>query len=379
MSGGKFYALALLSVVALAPPTHAQRIEGFGKDVPLAFAVRQIVPNDYLVRFETGIDQNVLVSWSGADEWQSVLGAVTSPRGLSFRLDTQTVIIGTGARVSAAQAAPAPVPQPPSVDRPSSIAAPSSGVVASPSYPAPPLAQAPPKSEEVRTGGLVIRSSRNEPSPAVVNPPSPSPSRPLETSAVRSRAATPGPVTVEGLPPAERASNVSISPPVGSHPSSFGGPSVQAPRRPDVATSGSASASERPAPPQTAAPASNMPVDAGQRAASNGAQPGAATPARRSAVAPEGVRPVPENARSASWRAPKGESLNNVLSDWGEKSGWTVVFQSRVIYELQASAQFDGDFVEAATSLLKSIQANPMPRATFFRGNRVLLVADATN
>lgn len=374
MLGGNFYALALLSLVAFAPSTNAQRIEGFGKEVPLAFAVRQIVPNDYLVRFETGIDQAAHVSWTGSDEWQNVLGGVTTPRGLSFRLEGQAVIVGkSDGRPSPQVTTVAPVVAP-SVARQAAITSPSRA----PTRPA----EVTSGSEEVRTGGLIIRATRPQvvaaPTPPATIATSPSP----ESPSSRARAITPGPVAIEPLPQAARTSAVAVSPPVGSDPSSWASAGGQASSGrgtgPSAPTSNSgASSSSSPQPPASAPPAVAAPAPPAATAA--GPQAGASASLRRPGAAAESQRGVSDGARSGSWRAPKGETLNNVLSDWAEKSGWSVVFQSRVVYELQAGAQFEGDFMEAATALLKSVQTTPMPRATFFRGNRVLLVSDTLN
>jgi len=374
MLSGKFHALALLSLVAFAPSTNAQRIEGFGKEVPLAFAVRQIVPNDYLVRFETGIDQAAKVSWSGSDEWQNVLGGVTTPRGLAFRLDGQTVIVGkSDGRPSPQVTSVAPM-----------VAPPASRQAATASLPQAPTrpVEVTSGSEEVRTGGLVIRATRPQMAAAptapvaVSTPPSPG------VSTSRSRTTTPAPVAIEPLPPAGSASSVAVSPPVGSDPSSWASTGGQTPSGREAASSapissGAASSSPPPQPPVSAPPA--VAAAAPPVATAVAPQPGASASSRRPGAVAESQRGVSDGARIGPWRAPKGETLNNVLSDWADKSGWSVVFQSRVVYELQAGAQFEGDFVEAATALLKSVQTTPMPRATFFRGNRVLLVSDTMN
>jgi hypothetical protein len=370
MLGGKFYALALLSLVAFAPSTNAQRIEGFGKEVPLAFAVRQIVPNDYLVRFETGIDQTAKVSWSGSDEWQNVLGGVTTPRGLAFRLDGQTVIVGKGdGRPSPQVTTVAPV-VPPSVSRQAATVSPTQA----PTRPV----KVTSGSEEVRTGGLVIRATRPQMAAAPTEPVAISTSPSHETSPSRSRTATPAPVAIEPLPPAGSASSVAVSPPVGSDPSSWASTGGQTPSGRGTGSSapasrGAASSSSAPQPPASAPPAT---AAAPPVVTAVAPQSGASASSRRPGAVAESQRGVSDGARIGAWRAPKGETLNNVLSDWAEKSGWSVVFQSRVVYELQAGAQFEGDFVEAATALLNSVQTTPMPRATFFRGNRVLLVSD---
>ncbi len=83
--------------------------------------------------------------------------------------------------------------------------------------------------------------------------------------------------------------------------------------------------------------------------------------------------------RDGAWRAVRGESLDQVLGDWAERAGWTLVFNSPVIYEIQAGAEFQGEFTEAVAALVRSVRARPVPIATFYRGNSVLVISNNTN
>ena len=87
----------------------------------------------------------------------------------------------------------------------------------------------------------------------------------------------------------------------------------------------------------------------------------------------------PQRAGSENgvWRAQRGQTLDQVLSEWSERAGWTLVFNTPIIYEIQAGAELRGDFIDAAASLINSIQARPLPRAVFYRGNRVLVVSNS--
>ena len=55
---------------------------GFGSQVPLAFATRQIVPPGVAVRFGLGADPTLLVDWKGGAPWDKVLRASVRPAGL---------------------------------------------------------------------------------------------------------------------------------------------------------------------------------------------------------------------------------------------------------------------------------------------------------
>ena len=75
------------------------------------------------------------------------------------------------------------------------------------------------------------------------------------------------------------------------------------------------------------------------------------------------------------WEAPKGESLRTLLTDWGEKSGWTIVWQLERDYILEAGVVFRGTFTDVASAILRTFaRAMPAPVGTFYNGNRVLLI-----
>ena len=96
--------------------------------------------------------------------------------------------------------------------------------------------------------------------------------------------------------------------------------------------------------------------------------------ATRSLISRPPVDPVSTSPSGGSgrWHAAQRETLEQVLQDWAERSGWTVVSNSKMTYTLQASADFQGSFIEAASALIKSIHANPRPRAVFYEGNKAL-------
>jgi len=59
-------------------PTPAR---GFGNQIPLSFAIRQIVPATVKVRFAREADRNALVDWRGGRAWPSVLRDAIRPLG----------------------------------------------------------------------------------------------------------------------------------------------------------------------------------------------------------------------------------------------------------------------------------------------------------
>ena len=76
------------------------------------------------------------------------------------------------------------------------------------------------------------------------------------------------------------------------------------------------------------------------------------------------------------WEASKGETLRSLLMQWGEVSGWTVVWKLDKDYRLEAGVVFRGTFTEVASAIIRTFaRAVPAPIGTFYKGNRVLVVS----
>ncbi len=76
---------------ALPPADHAHDVSerarpvtasGFGREVPLRFAVRQLLPKNWRVRYGQGVDPDRPVSWEGGRPWDYVLRDAVKPLGL---------------------------------------------------------------------------------------------------------------------------------------------------------------------------------------------------------------------------------------------------------------------------------------------------------
>ncbi len=72
---------------------HPRLATGFGRDVPLDFAVRQVVPNTMHVEYGDTVDRQLRVSWQGGKPWQQVLHAVLQPIGMRVVTSGRTVRI----------------------------------------------------------------------------------------------------------------------------------------------------------------------------------------------------------------------------------------------------------------------------------------------
>lgn len=118
-------------------------------------------------------------------------------------------------------------------------------------------------------------------------------------------------------------------------------------------------------------------------------QASAMTPAQQQAMA---LNPnqyhVPENYRqqenvsdngqkelTKDWLAEEGQSLKDLLTAWSEESGWRLIWKTNRNYTLNAGAMFRGNFADVASALVRAFaRARPAPIATFYKGNRVLVI-----
>lgn len=75
------------------------------------------------------------------------------------------------------------------------------------------------------------------------------------------------------------------------------------------------------------------------------------------------------------WYAEEGQNLKALLTEWSEQSGWRLVWNTNRNYVLSAGAMFRGRFADVSSALIRAFaRARPAPVATFYKGNRVLVV-----
>jgi hypothetical protein len=101
-------------------------------------------------------------------------------------------------------------------------------------------------------------------------------------------------------------------------------------------------------------------------------RPGTSTHNEAVAQAPPPSVPPPALPR---FTIAPGETLRTVLTRWADASGWQLVWDASHDFSLSAPASFPGDFREAATRLLESLQSNGAPfGAELYSANRVIRV-----
>lgn len=75
------------------------------------------------------------------------------------------------------------------------------------------------------------------------------------------------------------------------------------------------------------------------------------------------------------WIAEEGQTLKGLLTKWSDEAGWRLVWNTNRNYVLNAGAMFRGRFADVSSALIRAFaRARPAPIATFYKGNRVLVV-----
>lgn len=75
------------------------------------------------------------------------------------------------------------------------------------------------------------------------------------------------------------------------------------------------------------------------------------------------------------WLAEEGKTLKALLTEWSDRAGWRLIWNSNRNYTLTAGAMFRGRFADVSSALIRAFaRAKPAPIATFYKGNRVLVV-----
>jgi len=81
------------------PQTHILRapqdppVQGFGHQIPLTFAVRQIVPAHFQVAYADAVHKDAPVDWKGGDSWRETLADAVRPLGLVITVNGPKVTI----------------------------------------------------------------------------------------------------------------------------------------------------------------------------------------------------------------------------------------------------------------------------------------------
>jgi hypothetical protein len=84
--------------------------------------------------------------------------------------------------------------------------------------------------------------------------------------------------------------------------------------------------------------------------------------------------PPPTPAPAPRWNLNTGDkTLKAAIERWAQEAGWNVLWELGVDYPIAAAASLSGNFEEAVSAVVRSMeQADVPPKAIFYRGNHVL-------
>lgn len=96
----------MIAGAVTASHANAASFNGFGEDIPLESAAKQIVPEGWRVDFASGVDKSAKVSWTSASDWKDALSSAAAKRGYQVQYGNSSVIVTKGgARVASAPTA----------------------------------------------------------------------------------------------------------------------------------------------------------------------------------------------------------------------------------------------------------------------------------
>jgi hypothetical protein len=78
---------------AADPQGEYAMVEGFGSDMALALALREVVPAHYSFSFAKGVNPGYRVSWNGGKPWNQVVREMVAPLDLTYEIRGNTVVI----------------------------------------------------------------------------------------------------------------------------------------------------------------------------------------------------------------------------------------------------------------------------------------------
>lgn len=81
-----------------------------------------------------------------------------------------------------------------------------------------------------------------------------------------------------------------------------------------------------------------------------------------------------------TWDAQEGDTLRELLTHWSSLAGWKLLWNTNRNYTLSAGVMFKGKFTDVSSALIRAFaRARPAPIATFYKGNRVIVVETMEN
>lgn len=326
------------------PPSGFTQAVGFGEQMPLALAMRQIVPPEYGFSFADGVNPGVKIDWEGGRPWNAVLGDAIAPYGLTAVVAGKAVSIRPADRPATGDAvALAPPPGPMTLTRPAPVAMPEEAMPpVAPAMPAPvsapmmtaPMPESLPPAQEVPEARL----DEGAPVSGRYNPRA---DRRLEEM-------MPPPVT-QGLANAA-PEQVAAMPEPAPMPPEDGAMAAAQPRGPEAAFPGEMPGNIPGEMPREVAP----PAGLGDEMARD--------PRPLLKKSPAGPDRKYDPSAVRTWTAENGISLREALSEWSDEAGVQLHWASQYDYPLQSAVRLDGTYSQAVDMVLSGLaDAQPRP------------------
>lgn len=303
---------------ATGMPENYETVVGFGSDIPLALAMRQIVPAEYSYSFGDSVNPGLRISWNGGRPWNEVLADALTPHDMHAVINEKSVWVRQGppARPPATQITAVP-------EIAETVVTPIPEPVMAIAEPAPAEASEPVSAPDTASSKPVPLSAFDDAGQEEMPPQSyprriPMPIDRGDYFAAQDFIATDGPESTNA------ANTVAVAPAL--TPSPF---------------------AEEPPPPATPPQEVTMPQ-----------QEPAMVMMPESALKADSA-PVLDPFEIRFWHAEQGDSLKNILEDWASKSGVAILWNAGRDYVLPAPVRMHGTFPDAVTHVLTSYNAAP--------------------
>jgi hypothetical protein len=290
---------------------------GFGRDIPLALAMQQIVPPGYAYAFDNGVNPGMRVNWNGGKPWNQVLQDAVTMLGLNSVVTGNTVWVGHGKPGAQAPA--------PAAGTYGAASLPAATAEAQPF--APPVIPASAPAPGFGDGDRPVNDWQAEQDSYQSYP-----RRDVEAARQRlmeKQMAVAAQQEPAGFSP--DADNVAVLP---ANTVATDAPLIQA----------------VPAAAQDAAAPIPLMVDQQPSTARNYTQLTGLNGALRQ-LDPQEIR---------YWQARPGENLKDVLRNWSEQAGVELFWAEGMDYTLPQAVQMHGTFQEAVTRVLQTYDGRPM-------------------
>lgn len=94
------------------------------------------------------------------------------------------------------------------------------------------------------------------------------------------------------------------------------------------------------------------------------------------AIADKNAESLNAHTGKQDWIVKKGQTLHSILSEWGSRSGWDVVWDTEHNYTVSASGVFRNMDINTAVENLLTSMGNMQPQlfVKMYNGNKVILV-----